>query len=399
MVATRMLPILWRIYVLSMWVNGVMAAYCSEHQDCNTCSSSSSWWSSCRWCPLTRECHSFGSLYNHCSTSQSIVKPNQCYDTVVGSYNASYAYLNTLLSAAAYASQPQTCIDKILPNLSDFTVSHLVGRLCNDLDIFGDNKCFAYTGYSNSTKTITVAFKGSGSLDQVYNIFTSAILETPVDFVIGGTVQAYFASAYEQLNPCIEQSVKELVEKYPTYKVVVTGYSLGGAIASMTAAALVHNNITTTDNTALYVFGTPRVGDKNFAYAFGKLVKQSWRIVHDKDPVSQVPPCDLLPGCVLQDGSSPYHHGIEIYYPGDEMNVDSEYTTCKGNEDTKCSSGQFDVVLCGADLDKCAQDHLYYFGKRVGDVCFLLDNRFRRHANTTVERLLYRIEQCSIVYV
>lgn len=58
--------------------------------------------------------------------------------------------------------------------------------------------------------------------------------------------------------------------------VVVTGPSLGGALASMTAAALVHNRTVPTDKLSLYTFGMTIVGDKKYSLDHVNLVKNSF---------------------------------------------------------------------------------------------------------------------------
>lgn len=48
-------------------------------------------------------------------------------------------------------------------------------------------------------------------------------------------------------------------------KVYVTGHSLGGAIATLTAARMIEEGRTTPEQLKLYTFGSPRVGDLDFA--------------------------------------------------------------------------------------------------------------------------------------
>ena len=88
---------------------------------------------------------------------------------------------------------------------------------------------------------------------------------------------------------------------------------------------------------SLHTYGMPRVGDKEYAANHDRLVNNSWRVVHYKDPVSHLPMCNILTGCGLTDG--PYHHRTEVYYPSPDMTQNSEYIICKGNEDNNCSNG------------------------------------------------------------
>ncbi len=63
---------------------------------------------------------------------------------------------------------------------------------------------------------------------------------------------------------------------------LVTGHSLGGALATLTAAHLPHS--------LLYSFGAPRVGNRAFAYALDRHAERLHRYVNYRDPVPLLPP-------------------------------------------------------------------------------------------------------------
>lgn len=71
----------------------------------------------------------------------------------------------------------------------------------------------------------------------------------------------------------------------PNYKIVVTGHSLGGALASIASASLVGlgNNITA------YTLGQFRTGDPNYANYIDSILPQRkmYRITHASDGVPQ----------------------------------------------------------------------------------------------------------------
>ena len=164
-----------------------------------------------------------------------------------------------------------------------------------------------------------------------------------------------------------------LVFRYSSYKVWVTGHSLGGAIASLASTIILHESRTSKANLYMYTFGQPRVGDYNYALAHDRLVPISFRVTHYRDPVVHLPTCKtLLPGtpCIAKKGS-PYHHGKEIYYGTDVMTKYSSYKTCTGlpyNEDLGCSNNPSVWLKCFKPngLKQCINDHADYFGVRVG---------------------------------
>ena len=85
------------------------------------------------------------------------------------------------------------------------------------------------------------------------------------------------------------QSLSERVAGVPaTASVVVTGHSLGAALATLYA---IDNAVTDQiSNPACVTFASPRVGDGNFVNAFNALDLTSWRIVNKPDKVPMLPP-------------------------------------------------------------------------------------------------------------
>ena len=67
---------------------------------------------------------------------------------------------------------------------------------------------------------------------------------------------------------------------------MIHAYYIGGACATIAAANLILNNIT---NATLINFGSPRVGNLNFAAYVSNLIPSRWRITHRKDLVPHLP--------------------------------------------------------------------------------------------------------------
>jgi hypothetical protein len=81
--------------------------------------------------------------------------------------------------------------------------------------------------------------------------------------------------------------VMEVVKQYSRGSdILVTGHSMGAALASMTSYYLAREyDLPTTCIT----FESPRVGDRGWAKSFNKYVPRSIRIQHDEDLVCRVP--------------------------------------------------------------------------------------------------------------
>ncbi|KAG2428849.1 hypothetical protein HYH02_014261 [Chlamydomonas schloesseri] len=75
------------------------------------------------------------------------------------------------------------------------------------------------------------------------------------------------------------------------WRVLVTGHSLGGALATLAAYELAERRTParSVQRISLYSYGAPRVGNKAFAEAFDRLVPDTWRITNTNDIVPSVP--------------------------------------------------------------------------------------------------------------
>lgn len=342
---------------------------CETYLDCKSCVHKRSLDDqNCMWCPLSRSCHKNSSKTSPCLYQHTVHIPNMCTEEKHGSYNKQAAFSNVLMSAAAYADDPQLCLKKIYPE-SDFSVDKVIEKKCEDLPLFKYAKCLAYTAVSHSQGIILLAYRGTlVNNTQIYDEIFSVLTIPKTPFPAGGKIQHYFANAYEKLSGGVNESISDLVRKYPAYDVVVTGHSLGGALASLAAMSLVYQKLVPGSKMALYTYGLPRVGDKTYALSHDKLVTNSWRVVHYRDIVSHVPFCNLPSGCSVHS-NGPYHHGTEIFYPEKNMSLESKYIVCKGDEDMNCSDGLITKRPCLLDLLTCIKYHKQYFEVSVGNIC------------------------------
>ncbi len=76
------------------------------------------------------------------------------------------------------------------------------------------------------------------------------------------SVHAGFYSGYLMVQKYVNAEVSDLLAKYPKARIMVTGHSLGGALAILAAmdlhTALSHQEM------EIYTFGQPRVGNYEF---------------------------------------------------------------------------------------------------------------------------------------
>ncbi|KAM7211157.1 Alpha/Beta hydrolase fold [Rhypophila decipiens] len=182
---------------------------------------------------------------------------------------------------------------------------------------------------------IVVSFRGSAS---VRNWITDAsFAQIPCTPGTGCLVHAGFASAWSEPPPARQN---------PTYTVVATGHSLGGAVATLAAAYLREAG----HPTDLYTYGSPRVGNSIFAEYVTETqgLGAEYRVTHTEDPVPKLPPI-----------ATSYRHLSPEYW----INTDndaiaaSQIEVCTGYATLGCNAGTL-----GAN----ATAHVWYFGPISG---------------------------------
>jgi hypothetical protein len=90
-----------------------------------------------------------------------------------------------------------------------------------------------------------------------------------------------FVEAYQS----IDKQIRDIdLSKYSNYDIVVTGHSLGGALATL-AASTAHFPT----QTRVVTFGSPKVGDKKFVKNFATAVPNCSRVVFEADVVPFLP--------------------------------------------------------------------------------------------------------------
>lgn len=137
------------------------------------------------------------------------------------------------------------------------------------------------------------------------------------------------------------------VGENPDYQVVITGHSLGGAIAVLAAAETRKAGI----NAALYTYGQPRVGDEGLdKWMEDNAGAGNFRVTHRDDPVANVP--SLWTGYT--------HISPEYWFQSDSPTPQvGDFTVIEGDMSTAGNGGT--NVL---NLDIGA--HLNYFGNIAG---------------------------------
>ncbi|KAI9292214.1 alpha/beta-hydrolase, partial [Neoconidiobolus thromboides FSU 785] len=146
-----------------------------------------------------------------------------------------------------------------------------------------------YIGLDPTNKFIVVPFRGTSNIKN----WVQNVKVDKVDLFSGNSkVQVHlgFKQARDALSLVYTPVVKDLLKNNPGFKLVVTGHSLGGAIANLAAIDLQASQQLSWGNIQLFTYGQPRVGNSDFATWFDSLSLLSTRVTNNKDIVPHVPP-------------------------------------------------------------------------------------------------------------
>ncbi|VDM41149.1 unnamed protein product [Toxocara canis] len=360
LLAVRMFLLLTSAVVLiATNIEAGNVALCKDQKDCATCAQSYiyvfGFREYCRWCVSSQSCGGpfacapgSGVVQREpfeCPTKAPIVKGRRYTDKLGRSLFA--------LCLAVKEADPTLCLANNRPDVK------LVRRYDVECDP-SHNHCAAMLAVSDAAKSIYVVYKSSNMDRQLITEFVHSIaaqLGAWEKFHAGAGVMTYFYGAFQRLfvDSGMKTDLAKLKEKYPGYKVWVTGHSLGGSLAAMTALYLVNQTIFPADRVRLVTFGEPRTGNVAFARAVEENIKFRYRVVHRNDLVTNVPtsmdPAGVFVTTAIAE-RQPHFYRHLVFYDNDMKRGDT-FDVCDLSEDHSCRN------LAAANN---ILDHTNYFG-------------------------------------
>jgi hypothetical protein len=116
----------------------------------------------------------------------------------------------------------------------------------------------------------------------------------------GGLTEDGFTAVYRSLRCGVatgtfsaKDAIKSYLDKGAATTVTVCGHSLGGALATLLTLDVKLN--TSCDAPAVYIYGSPRVGDHLFAGSYNPAINASYRIANRQDLIPKLPSILPLP--------------------------------------------------------------------------------------------------------
>ncbi|KAJ6632650.1 Lipase [Pseudolycoriella hygida] len=205
---------------------------------------------------------------------------------------------------------------------------------------------------SEKRQEIVVAYRGSWN---IWNYVLSAISLNSGNGKSGIKIHAGFRIAAESLYPDTVRALRRYLKKYPDFKIVLAGHSLGGAIARIIYYFLADSKTFPSSTFELYTYGEPRVGNINFADFMNCQQITTARVVARADIICHYPPTSIL-GTNLLINDYFIHPQTEFWIDG------------KKNQHF-CNNTFYEDPACSMSMGPLYSliDHVIYFDVNISD--------------------------------
>ncbi|KAI1414594.1 alpha/beta-hydrolase [Hypoxylon sp. FL1857] len=197
-----------------------------------------------------------------------------------------------------------------------------------------------FVSSDDKNKLIVASIKGSESIRNW--IADLSFIAVDCDLVKDCKIHVGFLTAYNEIKDELMSALKTATKANPSYRIVFTGHSLGGAVTTVAAANARKEGY----EADIITYGSPRVGNEEFASFVTNQTGAEFRVTHLDDPVPRLPPLFL-----------DYRHTSPEYWLSDGASNTtsfkaSDIKVCAGSANKDCNAGTDDF-----DVDA----HLFYF--------------------------------------
>ncbi|KJZ75490.1 hypothetical protein HIM_05186 [Hirsutella minnesotensis 3608] len=230
----------------------------------------------------------------------------------------------------------------------------------------GRSDTTGYVAVDHKRREVVLAVRGSWSLK---NWLTDLKVSWEnCDLTPGCKLHTGFYQAWEDIASRTNETLSEVLKKNPGYRIIATGHSLGGAVATVAAAYLRRDGMAVD----AFTFGAPRVGNVDFANFVMSQPGSIHRVTHGGDPVPRLPP--------LAWGYAHTSPEYWIAHAGMTENnpTAGDLVVCQGIANPACNVGTYGLELPAhfhyfAEIDECRP--MLPLRKTKRDDAFKLDER------------------------
>ncbi|KAJ9089357.1 hypothetical protein DSO57_1013730 [Entomophthora muscae] len=253
--------------------------------------------------------------------SPSKYSPKRDQPEYVASHPSSEAEAYRVMSFASLAYCTVPSVEKMTCQACQHVQGAEVSQIFSDRDTTGR----AVLLLDKKRDEIILTFRGSHTLDNW--ISNLVFFLTPALYAKDTQVHYGFKQACDALMFNIFDPLKKILNEHPNYKLIITGHSLGAAVATLAASDLLHRKMITPKRLHLFTYGEPRTGNLAFVRWLNSQPAHITRVVNENEIVPHVPPASF--------GSA--HHSTEMYI----HNNKSRICSTKEIEDPTCSLSRF----------------------------------------------------------
>jgi len=152
----------------------------------------------------------------------------------------------------------------------------------------------AFMGYDSDNSQVVLSFRGT--IEDSFEDWVDDLETDQVSYTTGdadGYVHDGFYTAWQELEDGgLTTMIESMFEGNPGADFMITGHSLGAALAQIAALEMMCNSVYTAldiGSVNTITFGSPRWADDDIATYYDDNIDSNWRIVNKHDLVPTIP--------------------------------------------------------------------------------------------------------------
>jgi hypothetical protein len=221
-----------------------------------------------------------------------------------------------------------------------------------------------------ATNELVITISGTNSFRQLVDQFFKSNAIQLDGHNKNSLIMSYFRDLYLIIKDNFITEFKKVTDNLAFNDVLVTGHSLGGAMATLLTKLLVDEKHLVVSQIKLVTFGCPRIGNEHFAEENVFKEIKNYRIINSGDVIPDLP--TSIQHHFTNDKTQFWHHIVEPYV----ITWNGEILDCFGNPDKlACKGGSYDISF---------RRHIYYYDLPIGSICYQNRSQIEEEKSQTV---------------